>query len=43
MRLHPASLARNQSHEEELANTVSHGIGLIAAIVGSPFLIIQAF
>lgn len=40
--MYPAGLPRDQSHREELANSVSHGVGLIAAIVGSPFLIINA-
>jgi len=33
---------RDQSQPEEFANSLSHGIGLIAAIVGAPFLIIHA-
>ena len=33
---------REQSQREEIANTVSHGIGLVAALVGSPFLIRHA-
>ena len=33
---------REQSLREEIANTVSHGIGLVAALVGSPFLIMHA-
>lgn len=33
---------RDQTLSEELANSMSHGIGLIAAIIGSPFLIIHA-
>ena len=31
-----------QSQGEEIANSVSHGIGLIAALIGTPFLIINA-
>jgi hemolysin III len=31
-----------QSQGEEIANSVSHGIGLIAAMVGTPFLIAHA-
>jgi hemolysin III len=30
---------REQSREEEIANSVSHGLGLIAALVATPFLI----
>lgn len=30
---------REQTHAEELANTISHGIGLVAALVGIPFLL----
>ena len=33
---------RSQSSGEEFANSVSHGIGLIAALVGVPFLITQS-
>ena len=33
---------REQSRGEELANSISHGAGLIAAIVGTPFLVLQA-
>lgn len=33
---------RAQSQAEEIANSISHGFGLIAAIVGTPFLIIHA-
>jgi len=33
---------REQSQAEETANSVSHGIGLIAALIGSPLLIIRA-
>jgi hemolysin III len=33
---------RPQSLGEEIANAVSHGIGLLAAIVASPFLVIAA-
>lgn len=33
---------RQQSRAEELANGISHGIGLIAAIVGTPFLLSHA-
>ncbi|MGO3740610.1 MAG: PAQR family membrane homeostasis protein TrhA [Marinomonas foliarum] len=33
---------RHQSLGEEVANSISHGLGLIAAIVGTPFLILSA-
>ncbi len=33
---------REQSHHEEVANTISHGLGLLAAIVGAPLLIVTA-
>ncbi len=36
------SQPREQSRGEELANSISHGAGLIAAIVGTPFLVLQA-
>ena len=32
---------RPQSRKEEIANSVSHGLGLVAAIVATPFLIIH--
>jgi hemolysin III len=35
-------LRRKQSQGEEIANSISHGIGLVAALVGTPFLITQA-
>ena len=31
-----------QSFSEEIANSVSHGVGLLAAVVGVPFLIVAA-
>lgn len=37
-----AGPTREQSQAEELANSVSHGIGLVAALVGTPFLIVHA-
>jgi hemolysin III len=37
-----ARLRREQSQGEEIANSISHGIGLVAALVGTPFLITQA-
>jgi len=33
---------RGQSRGEELANSISHGIGLLATIVGIPFLVLHA-
>ncbi len=33
---------REQSQGEEIANSISHGIGLVASLVGVPFLIIGA-
>ncbi|WP_421854958.1 PAQR family membrane homeostasis protein TrhA [Marinomonas sp.] len=33
---------RDQSLGEEIANSISHGLGLVAAIVGTPFLILRA-
>lgn len=33
---------RQQTRQEELANSLSHGLGLLAALVGAPFLINQA-
>ncbi|SES72087.1 hemolysin III [Nitrosospira multiformis] len=35
-------LSREQSQGEEIANSISHGIGLAAALIGTPFLITQA-
>ena len=37
-----ATYSRQQSRGEELANSISHGAGLIAAIVATPFLVIRA-
>ena len=36
-------IERPQSFGEEIANTVSHGAGLVAALVGALFLIMTAF
>lgn len=36
------SPAREQSQAEEIANSVSHGLGLIAALFGIPLLIVHA-
>jgi hemolysin III len=33
---------REQSRGEEIANSISHGIGLVAALVATPFLVLQA-
>ncbi|MCX4186316.1 PAQR family membrane homeostasis protein TrhA [Methylophaga sp. OBS4] len=42
MRIPLAKPWREQSHVEEVANSLSHGIGLFAALVGVPFLIMHA-
>lgn len=42
MQKSPASPQRAQSDGEELANALSHGAGLVAALVGTPFLIAHA-
>jgi hemolysin III len=42
MNLQLADTRRGQSKGEELANSISHGVGLIAAIAGIPFLILHA-
>jgi hemolysin III len=36
------SITRRQSRGEELANSISHGAGLVAALVGAPILIHRA-
>jgi|SRR5690348_4243536 len=33
---------REQSREEEIANSISHGVALAAALAGTPFLVIHA-
>ena len=33
---------REQSRGEEIANSISHGIGLVAALAATPFLVLQA-
>lgn len=38
-----ASPWRTQSAGEELANSVSHGVGLVAATIGTPILLVAAF
>ena len=42
MNLSLAANKRVQSREEEFANSLSHGLGLVAAVVATPFLIQQA-
>jgi hemolysin III len=42
MRKFLAAPKREQSQAEEIANSISHGIGLVAALVGTPFLIMHA-
>jgi hemolysin III len=42
IKTHATSLKRDQSQKEELANCMSHGLGLIAALIGAPFLILHA-
>ncbi len=37
-----ARYRREQTRQEELANSISHGVGLVAALVASPFLLIRA-
>jgi hemolysin III len=38
----PVSRRRTQSKGEELANSISHGIGLCAALIGAPILLLEA-
>jgi len=38
----PISPKRMQSAGEELANSISHGIGLCAALIGAPILLLEA-
>ncbi len=33
----------DQSHGEEIANSISHGVGLLAATIGAPILLIAAW
>lgn len=42
MSMLPVGSEREQSHGEEFANSISHGIGLIFAFVGTPLLILRA-
>ncbi|MGO5000244.1 PAQR family membrane homeostasis protein TrhA [Oceanisphaera sp. W20_SRM_FM3] len=39
---HRKGHSRTQTKAEEAANTISHGLGLIAALVGAPLLTMQA-
>lgn len=39
---HKKGYSRGQTKAEEAANTISHGLGLVAASVGAPLLIMQA-
>ena len=38
----PAGPRHEQSQAEELANSLSHGLALVAALMGGPYLIVQA-
>ncbi|WP_430233720.1 PAQR family membrane homeostasis protein TrhA [Nitrosomonas communis] len=40
--LHVWKYEREQTRGEEIANSISHGLGLVAAIAATPFIIIQA-
>lgn len=42
MKIAPAAPMREQSQGEEIANSISHGTGLIAALAGTPFLVMHA-
>jgi len=42
VRIFSAGPEREQSQGEEIANSISHGLGLVAALVGTPILIVQA-
>ena len=42
MRALPAAPRRPQSQGEEIANSISHGLALVAALVGTPYLIMHA-
>ena len=37
-----ALMERAQTHGEEIANSVSHGVGLLAAVVAAPVLVLSA-
>lgn len=38
----PVSAGRQPSQGEEIANSISHGLALVAALVGTPYLLIHA-
>ena len=38
----PVTRTGTQSKGEELANSISHGIGLCAALIGAPMLLLKA-
>ena len=38
----PAMITRAQTAGEEIANSISHGVGFLASIVAAPFLIVAA-
>lgn len=42
--MHPlnAKLRREQSRAEEIANSASHAVGFLSALIGTPILIVQA-
>lgn len=42
MRILPVGFQREQSRAEEIANSISHGIALVVALFGTPFLITHA-
>lgn len=42
MQLILTTTERMQSQGEEIANSISHGVGLVGALIGTPFLIIHA-
>ncbi len=42
MHVLPVSSGRPQSRGEEIANSISHGLALVAALVGTPYLLIDA-
>ena len=42
VRRDPVSTAREQSRAEEVANAASHGLGLVAGLVGVPWLVVHA-
>lgn len=42
VRIRDTEQSRQQSQAEEIANSISHGLGLIAAFIGAPILIVEA-